>query len=219
MKYMKVLAAFLVGVLLAAADVHALTFGLDTAYVTPAVTPDGIPPWLTATFEDVGPNSVRLTMSANNLSGTTQSVGQWFFNFSEATSLLRTSFTYHSGDQASITKVAQLAQSRGRRFFDIEFEFAAGQFTPGEKSIYLISGGDPNNPISSESFNFRSISDPIQDANYYSAALVNGITAGSGVGSLHQPHRNLVRRRPRASQHADAGHWFDRSGVLRRKKF
>ena len=178
MKTTKIKAALLLGILLSAVNVHALTFPLDSAYVTPTVPPLGTSPWLEAKFEDIAPNSVRLTMAATGLSaGTTQSVGNWLFNFTDTPSLGLLQLQYASGDQASIFLAPNLRPAGGGRFFDIEFDFAAGQFAPGDQSVYLLSSIDPLQPISAESFNFVSFSASPQ-VNYYSASLVEGISGG-----------------------------------------
>jgi hypothetical protein len=166
---------------LASANPHAspLTLGLDTAYVDPMLTPVGTSPWLDATFEDIAPNVVQLTMAASNLaSGTTQFVSNFFFNFTEATSLGLLEFELASGNEASIFRGQNLREAGGARFFDIEFVFAAGQFAPSGQSVFLISSLDPLQPITSESFSFLSFSNSSQDTNFYSAALVGGINGG-----------------------------------------
>jgi len=178
---MKVVAASLFFILLAAANLHAspLALGLDTAYVDPLLTPVGTSPWLDATFEDIAPNSVQLTMAAPNLaSGTTQFVNNFFFNVTDTAPLGQLQFDLASGEQASIFQGQNLREAGGARFFDIEFVFTAGQFSPGDQSVFLISSIDPLLPITSESFSALSFSDSPQDTNFYSAALVGGINEG-----------------------------------------
>ena len=178
MKTTKIKAALLLGILLSAVNVHALTFPLDTAYVTPTVTPAGTSPWLQAIFEDKAFNSVQLTLAATGLAaGTTQSVSNWFFN-SDAITSGPLKFDYASGEEALIIQGPNLRKAGGDRFFDIEFDFVTGQFAPGEQSIYLISSFDPLLPISSGSFDFLSVSTPPTLTNFYSAALVEGISGG-----------------------------------------
>jgi hypothetical protein len=118
-------------------------------------------------------------MAASNLaSQTTQVVSNFFFNFTEATSLGLLEFAPASGENASIFRGPNLREAGGARFFDIEFVFAAGQFVPGDQSVFLISSLDPLQPITSESFSFLSFSNSPQDTNFYSAALVSGINGG-----------------------------------------
>jgi hypothetical protein len=181
MKTTKLKAALLLGILLSAVNVYALTFPLDIAYVTPTVPPVGTSPWLQAIFEDKAFNSVQLTLAATGLAaGTTQSVSNWFFN-SDAITFGPLKFDYVSGEEALIIQGPNLRKAGGDRFFDIEFDFVTGQtgqFAPGEQSIYLISSFDPLLPISSGSFDFLSVSTPPSLTNFYSAALVEGISGG-----------------------------------------
>jgi hypothetical protein len=182
MRNIKLMLSALLLILLSAANLGAnqITLDLDTAYVTPTVTPVGISPWLVAEFTDIVPNSVQLTMATTGLAtATTQSVGNWFFNVADPLIGLL-SFQYTSGSQASIFLAPNLREAGGGQFFDIEFDFASGQFLSGTQSVYLISSLDPSQPISAESFASLSFSSSSQ-VNYYSAALVEGI--GSGLSS------------------------------------
>jgi hypothetical protein len=65
----------LIFVVMALCFVHGQA-GADTLILKPDVEfsantePVNTPPWMTATFEDFGTNTVRLTMAADNLTGT-----------------------------------------------------------------------------------------------------------------------------------------------------
>lgn len=85
---MRRLACFALGVVALAgagsAGATTLVLGLNTEF-SGGTAPSGTAPWITATFDDSfgGPNTVRLTMSANNLVGT-ENVKGWYFNFDPA---------------------------------------------------------------------------------------------------------------------------------------
>ena len=139
MKTMKIKAALLLGILLSAVNVHALTFPLDIAYVTPTIPPVGTSPWLQAIFEDIAPNSVRLTMAATGLSaGTTQSVGNWLFNFTDTLSLGLLQLQYASGDEASIFFSTQPAPSRRRPLLRYRIRLCSWPIRPW-RSIRLLA--------------------------------------------------------------------------------
>jgi hypothetical protein len=166
-------------ILLSAANLNAIQVNLplDTAYVTPAVTPVGTSPWLVADFQDLLPNSVQLTLRASGLAaGSTQFADNWFFNTTDSI-LGLLNFQFVSGNQASIFLAPNHRQAGGGLLFDIEFDFAGGLFAAGGQSVYLISSLDPSRPITAESFALLSGPDSSQ-VNYYSAALVQGISAG-----------------------------------------
>jgi hypothetical protein len=182
MRNKKVKLSVLLCILLSAANLSAtqLTLDLDTAYVTPTITPVGTLPWLVADFTDIAQNSVQLTMTATGLAtGTTQSVGNLFFNVTDSL-LGLLNFQYGSGSQASIFLAPNLREAGGGQFYDIELDFVTGQFAPGAQSVYLISSLDSSRPITSESFASLSVSTSPQ-VNYYSSALVEGI--GGGLSS------------------------------------
>jgi hypothetical protein len=184
MRNMKLKLSALLLILLSAANPSAtqITLDLDTAYVTPTVTPVGTSPWLVAEFTDLTQNSVQLTMNTTGLAaGTSQFVGNWFFNVTDPL-LGLLNFQYASGIQASILLAPDQRVAGGGQLFDIEFDFVtpAGQLVPGAQSVYLISSLDPQQPISAESFASLSVSSSSQ-VNYYSAALVEGI--GSELSS------------------------------------
>jgi hypothetical protein len=178
-KKLKLSALLLILLSAANLDANQLNLDLDTAYVTPTVTPVGTSPWLIAEFTDLAPNSVQLTMYTTGLAaGTTQFVDNWFFNVTDPLIGLL-SFQYASGSQASIFLAPNLREAGGGQFFDIEFDFTTGQFVAGAPSVYLISSLDSSQPISAESFAFLSLSSSSQ-VNYYSSALVDGISGGLG---------------------------------------
>ena len=152
---------------------------MDLRYSVGA-SPAGTAPWLTATFEDIGPNSVRLTMSADNLTGS-EFVSAWLFNLNPSLAGGSLAFTPFgasaAGSSASYSPDGYKAGSEAG--FDIKFTFPtakAGRFAAGETVIYNIvySGTGEFDVLS---FNFGS-----SQHTYQSAAHVQGI--GSSDGSV-----------------------------------
>jgi hypothetical protein len=157
-----------------------LLFSLDSVYADSA-PPAGTPPWLTATFENVGANSVQLTMAYSALdAGSSDYVGSWFFNFNPAQDLFGLNFSYVTGIAAGpinpITLSVDGVPAGGGLLFNIQFSFAANNFNPGDSSVYLISS--PSDPINADSFRFLSAGG---STNYYSSA--NILSTGSWIAS------------------------------------
>ena len=156
-----------------------LLFSLDLAYAGSA-TPQGTPPWLTATFENVGTNSVQLTMSYSALdAGSSDYISNWFFNFNPEQEVLGLNFSLVSGIAADpIIKAADGLRAGGDLLFDVQFSFAANSFYPGASSVYLISSTVDS--IDALSFSFLS-TNALGLTNYYSAA--NILSSGSWIAS------------------------------------
>lgn len=188
MRNKKVKFSALLLILLSAANLNAaqLTLDLDTAYLTPAVTPVGTSPWLVAEFTDIAQNSVQLSMSTTGLAtGASQSVGNWFFNVTDSL-LGLLDFQYVSGSEGSIFLAPNQRVAGGGLLFDIEFDFETDQFAPGAQSVYLISSLDASQPISSESFALDSIFSSTQ-TGYYSAAFVEEVGSWIAASSATIP--------------------------------
>jgi hypothetical protein len=151
-----------VGVILTATSVPAATFTypLDIEF-SGATEPEGLTPWLTATFEDVATNQVQLTMSASGLTDA-EFVSEWYFNFDPA---------FNPGDRITFPLIisgppylpgtgigANNFQADGEsEKFDIVFQFEIAnnpnRFTMGESAVYLFTGtGGPD--LTADSFNF-----------------------------------------------------------------
>ena len=60
-----------------------LTISLDAVMDASETPPQGVSPWLTLTFTDLGTNSVRADFTATDLTGS-EFVSEWFFNFDPA---------------------------------------------------------------------------------------------------------------------------------------
>jgi len=173
-----------------AGNAHALSFFLETEY-TGGAEPVGSLPWLTATFEDTGADTVRLTLDAGNLSGA-EFVAGWYFNYDPIIPL-PIIFTYDSGAStgpAAGVSIIQNGHDAGGApgfGFDIFLNFPqsnGSRFDAGEIVYYDIAGDG----LSAASFEFLNAA-----GNFYSAAHVQAIATppGSGwiaAGSVPQIH-------------------------------
>jgi hypothetical protein len=164
-----------------------LLFGLDKVY-TGSATPQGTPPWLTATFQNLGPNSVQLTLQSSGLtSGSNEYVSSWFFNFNPASEVLGLSITPQSEIAADpIIKATDGVKAGGDLSFDIQFSFAASSFNAGKTSTYLISSTLPSEPVDALSFSFMS-TNPTGLTNYYSAANIQGVNSWIAAATAQTP--------------------------------
>jgi hypothetical protein len=158
-----------------------LLFNLDFVYAGSA-TPPGTPPWLTATFADVGSNSVQLTLAYSALNaGNGQYVSSWFFNFNPNLDVLGLDIRLLSGIAADpIIKASDGVRAGGDLLFDLQFSFAANSFNAGDTSVFLISSTVADEPIDALSFSFLSMN-LLGLTNYYSAANILG--GGSWIAS------------------------------------
>lgn len=156
-----------------------LLFSLDSVY-TGSATPAGTPPWLTATFENVGTNSVQLTLAYSAVNaGSSDYISSWFLNFNPAQEVLGLNFTPVSGVAADPIFIAyDGVKAGGDLLFDVQFSFAANSFNPGASSVYLISSTVDS--IDALSFSFLS-TNALGLTNYYSAA--NILSSGSWIAS------------------------------------
>ena len=122
---------------------EALTFTLDQEF-SGGTAPAGSPPWLTAVFAQQGANTVRLTMTATNLTGN-EFIDEWLFNLNPLKDPTDLTFTHFSGETAVITTVADNTNSipaDGGGYYDIQFDFPQPQssrFGVGDQSVYDIT--------------------------------------------------------------------------------
>lgn len=158
-----------------------LLFNLDQVY-TGSAAPQGTPPWITATFDNVGTNSVELTLTYSAMNaGSSDYINSWFFNFDPALEVLGLNIQLLSGVAADpIIKSADGLRAGGDLLFDIQLLFAANSFNPGDSSVFLITSTLDNQPIDALSFSFLSVN-ALGVANYYSAANILG--SGSWIAS------------------------------------
>lgn len=142
-----------------------VTYEFDTEF-SGGVPPIGTAPWMTATFEDLGENEVRLTISTDNLVGQ-EAITEVYFNFDPDYDPDGLTFTVVDNDDSvpEISTGIDYFRADGDGWFDILFDFpppAPGDpdhdqyFTTGEVVIYDISYlGDY--VIDATSFDFESV--------------------------------------------------------------
>jgi hypothetical protein len=177
-----------------------LTFQLDIEF-SGADEPAGTSPWITATFDDSfgGPNTVRLTMQANNLVDT-EFIDDFLFNFDPALDPTFLSFNAFDDIASSpgVSTGTNAFQADGDGKFDIRFDFPPppgnfdSKFTTGEQVIFDITF---NAAIDVNSFNFQSVEGGGQ-GTFNSAAHIQGIAPGAGgsgwIGQVPEPASGLL---------------------------
>ncbi len=179
----------------AAASSATLTLGLSIEF-SGGVAPAGATPWLVAEFDDSfgGPNTVRLTLSAPNLTGgaSGESVEVWMFNFDPALDPTLLTFTAVSnGDSVpnAISSGVDAFMADGDGRFDIQFDFPpppgsdAARFTDGETVVYDLTYVSP---IDVGSFDFFSLGSA-GNGTFQSAAHVLGTGGGEASGWVGTP--------------------------------
>lgn len=165
------------------AGAHAVSFGLNVEY-TGGAEPQGAPPWLKATFEDVKAEvpTVQLTMDASGLTDS-EFVGAWYFNLAdELTTSLSLLINNQSGPLASVSRGLNSFRAGNNLGdgFDLFFDFPQAngdRFGAGLISTFTISGKG----LSAESFNLVNV--PKEGTGtFYSAAHVQSIGSSKGSG-------------------------------------
>ena len=157
-----------------ALPVQALTFQYNFEF-SGGTAPQGPAPWLTATFNDVAPNTVQMTLSTSGLTGN-EFVTEWDFNTTVAIG------GYSSSPSNTINPVSIAYSSTdafkadGDGYFDLQFNFATGpptsRLTSGLTSVFTLSGTG----LTAESFNALSAPGPGESPGpFLSAAHVQGI--------------------------------------------
>jgi hypothetical protein len=179
-----------------------LTFELGIEF-SGADTPEGTPPFVTATFDDSagGPNDVRLTMSTGGLVDA-ESVANWFFNFNPALDPTQITFTAVNNAASvpnAIQKGVNAFLADGDGHFDIAFDFPPppgsnnARFTAGESVVYDLTY---TSPIDVSDFNFFSEGGVPGNGNFLSAAQIQRIgpsNTGSGwIGAVPEPATALL---------------------------
>lgn len=150
------------GMTITQASALSLQFDLETEF-SGATPPAGEGPWLTATFNDISANTVRLTMSADGLTGK-ETVNDWYFNFDPSLDLMALSFNQVdvSASVPTILTGQNAFKADGDGLYDILFDFpqsgsggGVARFTAGEMVIYdLVYTGVGT--FNAYSFNFDS---------------------------------------------------------------
>jgi hypothetical protein len=136
--------ALLISPKVSANSVNSLTYDFD--HTLTGVAPAGPIPWLTAVFQNSGPNSVQVTLSASGLTGT-ESVNQWYFNLNPAYNPANLVFT-ETASTGSFGAPTVLAGANAFKAdhdgkYDVEFNFssaAGATFGGGDSVTFNITG-------------------------------------------------------------------------------
>lgn len=177
-----------------------ITYGLDFEFSGGVPPTSGTTPWVTATFDDSfgGANTVRLTMSAPNLTGGSggENIAGLYFNFDPALDPTLLAFSVVDNTDSvpnSISTGVNAFMADGDGKFDILFDFppppgnGASRFTQGETVIYDLTYIAP---ITASSFAFDSVEGG-GNGSYGAAAHIlrtgsEGLDSG-WVGNLPEP--------------------------------
>jgi hypothetical protein len=164
-----------------------LTFSLAEEYSGTA--PAGSPPWLIASFSDLEPGSVKLTLDATKLVDN-EFVSAWYFNLNPSLDPTELAFGPFSKsgafDVIGVTTGTDFYKAGGVGYFDICFEFAnaqAGRFGAGESLQVTITGSDT---LTAESFISFCTSNG-GTGPYCTAAHVQAIGPDKGSGWATDP--------------------------------
>jgi len=133
--------------LLQTASASSITYDFDHEFSS-GTPPAGAAPWLQAVFSDAGANTVQLTLSTLNLTGS-EFVSGWYFNLNPAfsTADLTISQTGMGGafDAPSISRGTDAFKADGDGKYDLLFSFgtagdASQRFTSGDSITFTLSG-------------------------------------------------------------------------------
>jgi hypothetical protein len=171
-----------------------LIIELDTIFDEDAInlkdSPAGSPSWLTATFESLNANTVRLTMDGM-LQDPNEFVGGWYFNFNPAYNASDLAFSQVSASGAafatSIDQGENLYQADGERFYDILFNMdiapPADRFNGTDQLVYDIQRSDGMGgflALSELDFDFFGVNGNEKGGPFTSAAHIQGLAVGEG---------------------------------------
>jgi hypothetical protein len=147
------------------AGADSVTFNFQSVFSGAA--PAGAGPWLTATFVDVTPGTVRLQVSASGLTGN-EGIESLYFNVAPSMNAAALTFTRDAAStgptaaQITIGQGVDLYRADGDGYYDILFDLPPppgqepARFSAGESLIYMISGSG----LSAASFLFLSTPGP-----------------------------------------------------------
>jgi hypothetical protein len=150
--------------------------------------PFGPTPWLVATFSDVTPGTVELTLAVTGLTGD-QPVNQWYFNLNSALNPGDLNFTEVASTGEFSTPTVSLGENQFKPNWDGKYDILVGfagsggaskEFTSGDSITYDITG-IPG--LTSEDFLALSTT-AAGHSPLYSVATVNGDTVIADTPAL-----------------------------------
>ena len=180
-----------------------LTLGLDYEFSGGAEPVSATTPWVTITLDDSfgGPNTVRMTFEATNLTGGTtgESVNAFYLNFDTALDPTLLSFTAVDNSASTpnaINTGVNAFQADGDGLFDIEFDMppppgdSTSRLTGGETIIYDITYGSA---IDVSSFAFQSEMGG-GNGSFAAAAHITRINVNDSgwIGAVPEPSSALL---------------------------
>ena len=183
---------------LGATSAHAstITFGLDFEFSGGTQPASATLPWVTGTLDDSfgGANTVRLTMSAVNLTGGQggETVGNFYLNFDPLLDASNITFAVVDNSDSvpnAISVGNNLFMANGDGLFDIAFDFPQppgtdpARFTGGETVVYDITY---ISPIDISSFQFLSEMGG-GNGSYFASAQIQRTGGGGSSGWIGAP--------------------------------
>src|SRR5215469_5258106 len=141
-------------------------------------------PWVDTLFQDIGPNTVQLTITAPNLTSGTLANPEFlqslYLNFNDTKSVTALQFTPVFSQWQGLSTVYSLGLSQNNEQastggnYDILLGFqtkgVANQFNQGDQVVFDITTTQANTSLSSLDFAFKSV--PGTAGSFYSAALI-----------------------------------------------
>ena len=142
-------------------------------------------PWVDTLFQDIGPNTVQLTITAPNLTsaglGNPEFLQSLYLNFNDTKSVTALQFTPVFSQWQGLSTAYSLGLSKNNEQastggnFDILLGFQTmggvpNQFNQGDQVVFDITTTQANTSLSSLDFAFKSV--PGTAGSFYSAALI-----------------------------------------------
>jgi hypothetical protein len=170
------------------ANAEVITINLDREF-SGGTAPSGPAPWLTATFTDIGANTVRLDMSRAATLANGEFISVWLFNLNPALSPSILSFNQTSGPTAAASvRTGGDTQSGfrgdGGSYFDFKFEWptqgnSADRFDQDWTTASVTISGSGISAASFMDLGFGAGNSP---NGLYTAAHVQGTGGGGQSG-------------------------------------
>lgn len=148
-----------------------------------ATAPSGPAPWLTATFTDIGANSVRLDLNRATTMGPNEFISKWLFNLNPVMAPTSLTITQDSGPtstQSLRSGSDTQAQFRGDggSYFDVVFDFATSGTQRFDSDFTLASYTITGSGLNAQMFNDLGVGAGNSPNGLYTAAHVQGIGDG-----------------------------------------
>jgi PEP-CTERM motif len=170
----------------ASAVPQTLTIGSDIEFSGGQAPASATHPWILLSIADSSPNSVVLTLTAPNLTGS-ENMSEFYFNIDPALSMDLDHLIFSnlvkggSFDTPTIDQGENAFKADGDGKYDIHFSFATGgnvskTFTTGDSLQYTITGAG----ISASSFDFMSAPDGGHGPFITAAHIQNTTGVGNG---------------------------------------